>query len=50
VKISHVHVKILPEHLELMRVNVEPVYIGTLMEETETENSAKYGGPRCYGV
>jgi hypothetical protein len=29
--ISRVHVKILPKHLQFMRVNVEPVYIGPLM-------------------
>jgi hypothetical protein len=36
VEISGLHVKFLLEHLEFMRVNVEPVYIGPLMDRAST--------------
>jgi hypothetical protein len=39
VKISGMHVKFLLEHLEFMRVNVEPVYIGPLMRLSSAANS-----------
>jgi hypothetical protein len=34
VKISGMHMQFLLEHLEFIRVNVEPVYIGPLMDDT----------------